>query len=249
MSRAFTPFLVLALSFPLGAACGGDDDGSDDGGTGVDAGGDDGADDGTDDGGADAAAGCVPTDVLPAEWRPIAAVAPGELTTTPGKDRTDAVVDAAVGELPEDNAYIYIDLASGTKVEIDDVAARTSSDWDLAFERSSVRANGGDSGPGNVAVAKVGGAFEDVTEAPKEGEFATDDWVSDDCQYQSIPGTEPLTAIGEWYAYDIMTHQLTPKEEVYVVRTHGGDLYKVAFSTWYGGEGVSGIFEVAWAPL
>ena len=248
MSRAFTPLLVLALSFPLGAACGGDDDG-DDGGGSVDAGGD-GVDAGGDDGGgADASAGCVPTDVLPAEWRPIASVAPGKLTTTPGKDRTDAVVDAAVGELPEDNAYIYIDLASGTKVEIDDVAALTSSEWDLAFERASVRANGGDSGPGNVAVATVGGAFEDVTEAPKDGAFLTDDWVSDDCQYQFVGANEPQTAIGDWYDYNMTTHELTPKEEVYVVRTHGGDLYKVAFSTWYGGEGVSGIFEVAWAPL
>jgi hypothetical protein len=250
MSRAFTPLLVLALSLPLGAACGGDDDGDDDGGSSVDAGGDGGDDGGDDDGGGpDAAAGCVPTDVLDVDWRPIASVSAGAVTATPGKDRTDAVIDATSADVPEDNPYLYLDLASGAKVEIDDVAALTSSDWDLAFERSSIRANGGDSGPGNVAVAKVGGAFEDVTAAPKDGEFATDDWVSDDCQYQSIPGGEPLTAIGEWYEYNLMTHELTPKEEVYVVRAHGGDLFKVTIGTWYGGEGVPATFEVAWAPL
>lgn len=245
MSRAFSPLLVLALSLPLGAACGGDDDGDD--GAGVDAGGDDGGDD--DGGEPDAAAGCVPTDLLGAEFRPIASVSPGAVTAKPGKDRTDAVIDATSAEVPEDNAYIYLDLASGLKVEIDDVAALDSSDWDLAFERSSIRTNGGDSGPGNVAVAKVGGAFEDVTEAPGDGEFATDDWVSDDCQYQSIPGGEPLTAIGEWYEYNLKTHELTPKAEVYVVRAHGGDLFKVSIGTWYGGDGVPAIFEVAWAPL
>ncbi len=245
MSRALTPLLVLALSLPLGAACGGDDDGGsgdDDGGSAVDGGGGYG-------GGPDASAGCVATDVLPNEWRPIASVSAGALTATPGKDRTDAVVDATAGDVPADNPYIYVDLATGTKVEITDVDALTSSEWDLAFERSSIRANGGDSGPGDVAVAVVEGAFDDVTEAPKDGEFATDDWVSDDCQYQSIPGTEPNTAIGEWYDYDIKTHQLTPKEQVYVVRSHGGDLFKLGIGTWYNEEGLPGFFEVVWAPL
>ena len=249
MSRAFTPLLVLAFSLPLGAACGGDDDGGsgDDDGATIDAGGDDGGDD--DGGGPDAAAGCEPTDVLPADWRPIASVSAGALTATPGKDRTDAVVDATAADAPADNPYLYIDLATGTKVEVNDVEALTSSEWDLAFERSSIRVNGGDSGPGNVAVAVVEAAFDDVTEAPKDAEFAADDWVGEDCQYQSIPGGEPLTAIGEWYDYNVMTHELTPKEEVYVVRSHGGDLFKVTIGTWYGGEGVPAIFEVAWAPL
>ncbi len=91
-----------------------------------------------------------------------------------------------------------------------------------------------------------------MTEAPKDAEFVADDWVSDDCQYQSIPGGEPNTAFGEWYEYNIKTHQLAPKPVVWVVRTHSGDLVKLAIDSFYGDEedpDSDAIYHVAWAPL
>ena len=233
MSRAFSYFLVLAISLPLGAACGGDDD-----------------DVVVVDAGADASAGCVATDVLPLEYHPVATVSAGEVTTTPGEAGvTDAVVDATSLDLPADNAYVYIDLVAGAKADFDDVAALTSSDWDVAFERSSIKCNGGDSGPGQVAVAAVDAAsIGDVTEAPADGEFAADDWVSDDCAYQQLPFGEPSTVFGEWYDYDIDSHQLTPKPQIYVVRTHTGDLVKLAITSYYD-EGIPATYSVSWAAL
>jgi hypothetical protein len=254
MSRAFPLVLVLTLSSSLafGAACGGDDDGdADDDGSEVDAG-DDGDDGDDDTGGADASAECTPTDALPGNYRPIASVSKGTVTAKPGEGVTQAVIDAtAGGDASADNPYIYIDLVGGTKVEIDDVAALDSSAWDLAFKRSSIRTNGGDSGTGGVEVALVEGAtIDEVTEAPADDLFAADDWVSDDCQFQTDTGLEPASAFGAWYDYDKPGgHVLTPWPNVYVVRTHKGDLYKLAIESYYDDDDTPAIYSLVWAPL
>jgi hypothetical protein len=251
MSRVFPLTLVLTLcsSLPFGVACGGDDDDAGaDGGSQVDAG-DDGSDDGTD--GADASAECTPTDALPGNYRPIGSVSKGQLTVTPGEGVTEAVIDAtAGGDDSAENPYIYIDLVGGTKVDIDDVAALDSDAWDLAFKRSSIRTNGGDSGTGGVEVALVeGGAIDKVTEVPADDQFATDDWVSDNCQFQTDTGLEPSSAFGAWYDYNDEAHTLEPFPVVYVVRTHTADLYKFAIESYYDDAGTSAIYSVAWAPL
>jgi len=247
MHRASPYSLLLAIAL-LAPACGGDDSGDgDDGTSGVDAG--DGG------GGADASAECVETDVLPAEYRPVASVSSGAVTATPEGDVTVAVIDATAGGMmgQAENPYLYIDLAAGTKVEIDDVAALTSSDWDVAFKRPSIRINGGDSGPGEVAHAVVeADSLDKVTEAPADAEFGADDWVSDGCEFQRLPGGEPNTAFGEWYDYDDMNHTLTPKGEVHVLRSRSGDLFKLAIESYYADEADptrGGVYQVSWAPL
>jgi HmuY protein len=244
MSRAFLQLplrAVLTAALLTGAGCGGDDDGgNNDGSGGVDAGSD----------------GCDETSLLPAGFRPIGSVSTGDLTTETADGVTDAVIDASAGGLDgaADNPYLYIDLESGgTKVDIDDVEALDSDEWDLAFKRASIKANGGDSGTAGVEVAAVADVtLEELTEAPDDGDFVADDWASDDCQFQSLPVGEPATAFGEWYDYDKATHVLTPKTEVYVVRTRSGDLVKVAIETYYGDEAEpmrGAIYRASWAPL
>jgi hypothetical protein len=254
MSRAFPVALLFTLSssLPFGAACGGDDDDdADDGTAEVDAGdGGDDSDDGTD--GADASAECTPTDTLPGNYRPIASVSKGTVTATAGEGVTQAVIDATAGDdASADNPYIYIDLVGGTKAEIDDVAALDSDAWDLAFKRSSIRTNGGDSGTGGVEVALVEDAtIDEVTEAPADDQFASDDWVSDDCQFQTDTGLEPSSAFGAWYEYDKPAgHILTPWPNVYVVRTRKGELYKFAIESYYDDADTPAVYSVVWAPL
>jgi hypothetical protein len=236
MKRASLSALVLSLALTLASACGGDDDG--DSGTGVDA-------------GVDA---CV-AEALPTQYRPIASVSDGTIETSQDGVVTNAVVDATAGGLDgaADNPYIYIDLeGGGVKVELDDVDALASDEWDIAFKRSSIRVNGGDSGPGNVAVAVVEAeSLDDVTEVPGSSTFADDDFASDDCEPQLLPGGEPATAFGEWYGYDEKTHALTPKAEVHVVRTRSGDHFKILIETYYGGDSpmVGAIYRVSWARL
>jgi hypothetical protein len=231
-----TATLALALAAPLGAACGGDDD---------DVVG------GTPDAAPDA---CDQIALLPIEYRPIASVSTGALDTSPGEGATDAVIDATAGGLinAADNPFLYIDLEQGTKVAIDDVEALDSDAWDIAFKRPNIRVNSGDSGTGDVAVAVVAGSLADVTEAPADGEFETDDWSSDSCTLLTLADGTPATAFGEWYDYDDATHILTPKAEVHVVRTRSGDLVKLAIETYYGDEGDptrGAVYRVSWAPL
>lgn len=241
MKRASLSAVLLSLTLTIASACGGDDDG------GVDAG-DDGS--GVDAGADDCIAGALPT-----QYRPIAAVSDGTIETSQDGVVTSAVVDATAGGLDgaADNPYLYIDLeGGGEKVELDDVDALSSDEWDLAFKRSSIRVNGGDSGPGNVAVSVVAVAtLDEVTEVPGAATFADDDFASDDCEPQLLPGGEPATAFGEWYGYDDKTHVLTPKEEIHVVRTRSGDHFKLAIETYYGGDSpmVGGIYRVSWARL
>src|SRR5690606_5345610 len=106
---------------------------------------------------------------LPAQWRPIAMVSAGEVVTAVDGAVTTASVDASAGGMASaaDNPYIYVDLESGAKADINDVESFSSTDWDIALKRSSVRANGGDSGPGDVAVSMVEAAsLDEVTELP-----------------------------------------------------------------------------------
>lgn len=246
MIRTVWTILVLAIALPVGSACGGDDDGGD--------GGDDGS---TVDGGSvDAASdGCEQAELLPTQFRPIAVVSEGLLTTAAGEGATEAVIDASAGGLDgaADNPYLYVDLEAGTKVEIDDVDALSSTEWDVAFKRSSIRVNGGDSGPAGAAAAVVAAAsLADVTEAPADSEFSTDDWSTEDCAAVLLPGGEPQTAFGEWYDYDANTHVLTPKAEIHAVRTRSGDLVKMAIESYYGDQENpmrGGVYRVAWAPL
>src|SRR5262245_32374398 len=124
--------------------------------------------------------GCEPTAALPFEWRPIDEVSTGQINlVTNATGTTSGTIDATAGgtAAAADNPYIYIDLQNNTKVDITDVDAYTQSAWDIAFKRYVILANGGDSGPGNVAVAFVAAtSLPDVTTVPPENQFATDDW-------------------------------------------------------------------------
>jgi hypothetical protein len=197
---------------------------------------------------------CVPATVLPNNYRPISTVTTGAVAVTTTAGVTSGTIDATAGGVSAsaDNPYIYVDLVAGTRVDLDDVAALTSTTWDIALKRSSLRVNSGDSGTGERELAVVQGASLDaVTAAPASG-YATDDFATDDCELQTIPGGEPLSAFGEWYDYDPATHVVTPKAEVYVVKRSDGTSIAVRFDTYYGDSTnpMRGAFyQVEWKPL
>lgn len=197
---------------------------------------------------------CVPATVLPNNYRPISMVTTGALSVTTTAGVTSGTIDATAGGLSAsaDNPYLYLDLVSGTRVDIDDVAALTSDAWDIALKRSSLRLNSGDSGTGNRELAVVQGTSLDaVTAAPASG-YGIDDFASDDCELQTIPGGEPLSAFGEWYDYDPATHVVTPKGEVYVVRRADGTSVAIRFDTYYGDSANpmrGGFYQAEWKSL
>jgi hypothetical protein len=135
--------------------------------------------------------------------------------------------------------WAFFDFSRGSVV---DVPHQFSVEWDLAFQRHKMLANGGATNPkGRAAILNLGEvAFNEVTEAPADG------YVED-----TIASIAPDTIITEnlaikaWYHYSFLTHLLRPKANVYVIRTADGKYAKIRLVSYYcdGGQ-ASGCFTV-----
>ncbi|MBX3218378.1 MAG: hypothetical protein KF850_40610 [Labilithrix sp.] len=149
---------------------------------------------------------------------------------------------------------VYVDLATGSRVDLSDVAAASSTAWDLAIERSYIFTNGGEGGPGQGGARFVSKAQDDVTAADATG-LVTEKFFDEDCnQIPDRSGRGFKTSFDDWYDYDMETNKLTPFDGTYVVRGGTGKLYTVRIVTYYanpdGGVGeVSGRFVLRVAPL
>ncbi len=71
------------------------------------------------------------------------------------------------------NKYTYFNLATKAVVELSDAEAATSSDWHIAFKRTSIKLNGGVAGPGSVTgvLAAAQDDFYDVKGDPDNSVF------------------------------------------------------------------------------
>lgn len=197
--------------------------------------------------------GCDPTTVLPTQWRPIAMVSAGALAVTTTGGVTSGTLDATAGgtAAAADNPYLYLDLSTGTKLELTDVDALTSTAWHVGWKRAGIKLNGGDSGPGQVAAAPVAVEFlEDVDAAPTA--LQQDDWVDPSCTLVAGPTGEPATVMSDWYAYDEQTHVLTPKRQVWVIRIAADTFVKLRIVSYYGDASSpmrGAFYRLEWAPL
>lgn len=201
----------------------------------------------------DAGSSCDPATVLPQTFRPIAMVSTGAVEVTTAAGVTTGTIDARAGGFTAaaDNPYVYVDLLAGTKVAINDIEARTSSAWDIALKRASVRANGGDSGTGGRQIAIVqAGTLAEVTAGPSTG-YATDDFTTDDCMLDALESGEPRSTFGEWYGYTVDTHKLQPKPEVYVIERGNGTRTAFRIVNYYGDEAmtIGALYQVEWKQL
>jgi hypothetical protein len=233
----------VLLLIPLAAAC-------DPGGGG------DGGDDDTvqlPDGGGGGIQCTDPQKVLPEGWTPVNKVSAGQVGST-GAGTITTTIDATAGGFGASagEPFVYLSFTGGAaaKVSLADPDSFASSDWDLAFKRYVIRANGGDSGPGGVAVAKVDAAsLAEVTAVPTPSNFLDDQFATDACVLVMDQLGAPITAVGEWYIANGMT--LTPKPVVHVVKLRDGSHIKLRIVSYYGGQGgtQSGYFTVEWAAL
>jgi HmuY protein len=130
----------------------------------------------------------------------------------------------------------YFDFSRGSVVE---VPHQFSIDWDLAFQRHKILANGGATNPkGKGAILNLGEVpFEGITEAPTQG-YVEDTIAS--ITPESLT-TENL-AMKAWYRYNMLTHILRPKPNVYVIRTADGKYAKMRLLSYYCGGEASGCF-------
>lgn len=105
------------------------------------------------------------------------------------------------------DAWRFFDFSAGTVVE--DPGPR---EWDLAFRRFHIVANGGEGFPGRGGLLDLGSIPLDSVEAvPRQGYVGTE------------AGTDTTNAATEeWYDYSITSHLLRPRPRTYAVRTADG---------------------------
>ncbi len=171
---------------------------------------------------------------------PVDSVSTGEITDLSEAEAefTTLLVDASAGGYmaAAQNPYIYLSLVDGTRVDVSDLEAATSTDWDIALKRDNLRANGGDSGAGGRDVAVLEGVdFDEVTaDAIAEAEFGFDDFVDDvSCEPIVDAVGKPLTRFDGWYEYASGTMSLTAAPRVYLIRSSGESVYKLEILQYY----------------
>ena len=159
---------------------------------------------------------------------------PEETTDTMQPETTDieATVEEPVGlealtftiDATNREAWTYFSFATGDVVEVED--AENSEAWDIGFQRTKVRLNGGISGPGMGSVVMLTETtFEAVTEAPADGYKAdTEDTLA------IVPQSEK-----SWYLYTGPPgHLILPLEDrVFVIKAADGTFAKVQFIGYY----------------
>lgn len=143
------------------------------------------------------------------EPTPVEAVPAGDTLVGP---RT-VTVDASDSE-----RWRYFSFREGTLVEEPGPA-----EWDLAFRRFHIVANGGDGFAGRGGFVDLGDvAFDSVATVPAEG------------YVPSEAGRDTTNAATEdWYDYSFTSHLLRPKARTYAVRTADGRYAKLRVVGYY----------------
>lgn len=120
--------------------------------------------------------------------------------------------------------WTYFSFESGDVVEVAD--AENSEDWDIGFQITKVKLNGGVSGPGMGSVVMLTDTtFEDVMVAPEDGYRAdSEDTLA------IVPQSEK-----GWYIYTgPPTHWILPLEDrVFVIKAADGTFAKIRFIGYY----------------
>lgn len=148
--------------------------------------------------------------------------------TVEGTPPTDAapqdVGDALVGpvrftvDASSPDRWVFFDFSTGAVVH-----APAPLDWDIAFQRFRIIANGGPGFAGNGAIADLGAiVFDGVTAAPDSG------WVESQARSDSTNA-----AIARWYSYGFTSHLLRPKPNTYAIRTADGRYAKLRVVNYY----------------
>jgi len=171
-------------------------------------------------------------------------------------DRT-LFVDASVGGLngQDTHPWVYVTLATGLAVAVTDMEALSSRAWDLAFKRSVVRTNGGDSGPGLGGAIRIALPWDQVTSTTLGNKaLPTEAWFDADCMLTLDSAQNLVTTFSGWSEYDEADHVLSPADVVFITAAADGSLYKVAILDYYstptGAHGsIAGRYQVRVAPL
>lgn len=116
------------------------------------------------------------------------------------------------------NRWRFFSFEDGTVVESPGLL-----DWDLAFRRFQVIANGGVGFWGSGGIADLGEVdFDRILAVPDTG------YVVNTARSDTVNA-----AVQEWFDYSYFSHLLSPKPRVYAVRTADGRYAKLQFVGYY----------------
>ena len=124
--------------------------------------------------------------------------------------------------------WAYFDFTRGTTVP----TSQESLDWDIAFRRTDILSNGGETNPEGL-----GGAV-DLGEIPLEEATLPEDGYLVDATDDERGLENP--ALHKWYNYNWTTHIVTSKGHSYAVRSATGEVVLLTFTSYYCDDGSSG---------
>lgn len=163
-------------------------------------------------------------------------------TSTKSGEVTTTTVDA---DSAKKGNWAYFSFSEGKVVTPADAA--TSTDWDIAFQGTNIKSNGGINGTGGVTVARlVDQDFEALTQAPGSG-YVADAADSDDAGSAQDTG---FLINGGWYDYNSTTHVVTVKTNVvFVIKATSGKYFKFKATKYYDDAGTARIVTFMWAEI
>lgn len=149
---------------------------------------------------------------------------PAVETYPPTPVRPAPAGDTLVGPLiytvdaSDPDRWRYFDFSRGSVV-----SSPGPLEWDLAFRRFHVVANGGEGFRGDAGIAGLGPVpFDSVRTVPDTG------------YVPSVAARDTVNpAIEDWYDYSFTSHLLRPKPRTYAVRTADGRHAKLEILSYY----------------
>jgi hypothetical protein len=124
--------------------------------------------------------------------------------------------------------WAYFDFSSDAETE----ASLDSLDWDIAFKRTDVITNGGETNSAGAGAAVDLGRVPLQEAVVSAAGFLTD--AVDDERGLESP------ALHDWYNYDWMTHVISSDRHTYGVRTATGETALMMFLSYYCDDGSAG---------
>ncbi|MEX1362969.1 MAG: HmuY family protein [Nannocystaceae bacterium] len=148
-----------------------------------------------------------------------------------------STVDASAGGVANapTNPWIYLRFTPGglEKVEVDDLQALESTEWDIAAKRFGIRLNSGDSGPSEIRAAALPSmAYEDVSELPAGTELTQESFYTADCVLIDDDSGQgaPDYLMTPWWSYPgCVATTGTP----FVIELADGSLLKLVVDAYY----------------
>ncbi|MFZ5444991.1 MAG: HmuY family protein [Myxococcota bacterium] len=151
-----------------------------------------------------------------------------------------ATIDTRAGGQSPTESYVYVRFTPFglEKLQLTDIAALDSMDWDMAFRRFVIRLNSGDSGPSCVAAQVQSVPYEQITAVPANYLPEGDNFLDRPPACTFIDDgsgltTSPNTYLASFYQYQGCV-RMTKK--AYVIRTQTGRHVKFTVSTYYATE-------------